>query len=297
MNAKVIILMVCLFSLVSCSGDWHDERVVSSPPVISNAVKAEKNERILISLAEQYPNSDYDAIMKEAAKVHCYSGKSLAYLGASLVNLPECDLARYMVEKAFGCEVTAYGHGGYGYASSQNLQDYARNMNQHDVYIIWGTTNDYSLDVSVGGSSDYTEEDGYDESKLNTACGGMNYVIVQARRINPKAIVLGYSTVKIFNGLRLDGSMRNSAHTNLAGYHFFDYVDAQLACFERQNVPCLNVWDWEYFTHSNWTDHYQEDGTHLLYSGYFFLAMEHIKFLTKIAHNDFDMGVTVRTHV
>ena len=280
MKKNLLLLLLSCFALTACHNDLDEfeyNPLPNQPSVDSVQIK---NESVLKELLAKYPDTEYNQVMNEARTVDYFKGKTIGYLGASLVNLPECGLARYIVEKAFGCSVKYYGHGGYGYAAKNNLQGYARDMGKHDVYVIWGTTNDYSLDVPVGSPTDYTEEDGYDESKLNTACGGMNYAIAQARRINPDALILGYSTVKMFNGIRLDGSMRSSTHTNGAGYHFFDYVDAQLACFKRAGIPCLNVWDWEYFTHGNWSDFYMKDGTHMKHSGYFFLAMQHVKFLT-----------------
>lgn len=282
MKKTLLLLLLSCFALTGCDKVMDD--VENDSPENGTNINSvtNKDEAVLKNLLHKYSDVEYNKVMADARKVDYFKGKSVAYLGASLVNLPECSMARFIVEKGLGCSITHYGHGGYGYAAKNNLQGYARNMGKHDVYIIWGTTNDYSLDVPIGSPTDYTEADGFDESKLNTACGGMNYAIAQARRINPDALILGYTTVKMFNGVRLDGSMRSSTYTNGAGYHFYDYVDAQLACFERANIPCLNVWDWEFFNHSNWTDFYMKDGTHMQKSGYFFLALEHLKFLVKM---------------
>ena len=286
-----VLLLMALTGLVSCDQEWDDSADSTVLPHSSTTETTDEREKVLQELLAKYPNTAYAELMAEAAKVTYYRGKSVAYFGASLVNLPECALARYVVEKALGCHITNYGHGGYGYAAPNNLQGYARNMGQHDIYIFWGTTNDYSLNVPVGQPTDYTEEDGYDVTKLKTACGGMNYAIAQARRINPDALLLGYSTVKMFNGVRLDGSLRTSKHTNKVGAHFYDYVDAQLACFKRADIPCLNVWDWDFFTHGNWSEYYMADGTHMQHGGYFFLSMQHLKFLIKMAKDDHVTGI------
>ena len=43
----------------------------------------------------------------------------------------------------------------------------------YDIYIIWCSTNDI-WGNPIGTSSDYTGDDGFDERKLATQCGGLN---------------------------------------------------------------------------------------------------------------------------
>ena len=284
MKMKIVslLLLSCGMSmlLVSCDDD-NDGYIAPDVPEMSEVVV--KEDTIISQLVEKYPDTEYDKLLAEAATVVNYRGKSIGYLGASLVNLPECNVAKRLVGKALGCKVTSYGHGGYGYAAEHNLQPYARYIGNHDIYVIWGTTNDYFLDVPVGDPKDFTAEDGYNSAKLNTVCGGMNYAIAEIRKSHPDALILAYTTTKVFNLDVLDGSVRPDKHVNKVGKHFYDYVDAQLAVCKRAGIPCLNVWDWDGFRHRNWQEFYMRDGVHLQHSGYFMLGMEHLKFLIDIA--------------
>ena len=278
MNILCSFILGLGLSMLMVSCDDEKDNLVNPPlPVVPEELT--KEDSIINQLVEKYPDTEFNKLMAEAKTVDKYRGKSIGYLGASLVNLPECNVGKRLIWQALGCTVTSYGHGGYGYAAKHNLQPYAKYIGDHDIYVIWGTTNDYFLNVPVGSPKDFTAEDGYDPAKLKTVCGGMNYAIAEIRKSHPKALILAYTTTKVFNLDVLDGSVRPDKHVNNVGKHFYDYVDAQLAVCKRAGIPCLNVWDWNGFRHKNWQEFYMRDGVHLQHSGYFMLGMQHLRFL------------------
>ena len=59
----------------------------------------------------------------------------------------------------------------------------------YDIYIIWCSTNDI-WGNPIGTSSDYTGDDGFDERKLTTQCGGLNYCIKTIQQHAPSAKIL-----------------------------------------------------------------------------------------------------------
>jgi hypothetical protein len=68
-----------------------------------------------------------------------------------------------------------------------------------DIYILWASTNDYTNHRAVGTYTDYTEFDSYDEGKLLTQAGGINYCIKKIYELNPNAIIYFFTSSKDFN--------------------------------------------------------------------------------------------------
>lgn len=106
-------------------------------------------------------------------------GKSIGVFGGSLSVNPESETAKSIWKKMLGVTVTTYGVGGAGFSSLQgtSIQQQVDGAAVHDIYILWCSTNDYNGNRECGEWSDYTELDSYDESKLVTQCGGINYCI------------------------------------------------------------------------------------------------------------------------
>jgi len=90
-----------------------------------------------------------------------------------------------------------YAHGGYGFSSLQgSIQNLADDADVCDYYILWASTNDITNQRECGQYTDYTEYDSYDESKLTTQCGGINYCIKTLRDKNPNCVIMFISTMK-----------------------------------------------------------------------------------------------------
>ncbi len=109
----------------------------------------------------------------------------------------------------------------------------------YDIYIIWCSTNDI-WGNPIGTSSDYTGDDGFDERKLATQCGGLNYCIKTIQQHAPSAKILLFASLKSFT------DSYGYSRTGLSKYNpprrMCDYVDAQTECAERFSVPVLNLW-------------------------------------------------------
>lgn len=109
----------------------------------------------------------------------------------------------------------------------------------YDIYIIWCSTNDI-WGNPIGTSSDYTGDDGFDERKLATQCGGLNYCIKTIQQHAPSAKILLFASLKSFT------DSYGYSRTGLSKYNpprrMCDYVDAQIECAERFSVPVLNLW-------------------------------------------------------
>ncbi len=108
-----------------------------------------------------------------------------------------------------------------------------------DVYVIWCSTNDI-WGSPIGQSWDYTDEDGFDEQKLLTQCGGLNYVIKTIQSQSPNARILIFASLKYF------GSQYGYSKTGETRYNpprrMWDYVEMQIDCAQRFSLPVLNLW-------------------------------------------------------
>ena len=93
-------------------------------------------------------------------------GKSVAVFGGSLSVNRESQAAKLMWREYLNMQVTDYGHGGYGFSSLQgSILDQVNRAKEHDIYILWASTNDYTNNREPGTPQDYTEADGFDKSK------------------------------------------------------------------------------------------------------------------------------------
>ncbi|WP_242693454.1 SGNH/GDSL hydrolase family protein [Sabulibacter ruber] len=129
-------------------------------------------------------------------------GKSVAVFGGSVSVIPESDSAKSMWRKSLGMRITNYGVPGAGFSSLQgkSVQKQVDEAGVFDIYILWASTNDYTNHRDIGSYTDYTEFDGYDQSKLTTQAGGINYCIKRIYEKNPRAIIYFFTSSKAFNG-------------------------------------------------------------------------------------------------
>lgn len=128
-------------------------------------------------------------------------GKSVAVFGGSVSVIPDSDIAKRMWEERLGMRITNYGVGGAGFSSLQgkSLQQQVDEAGVFDIYILWASTNDYTNKREVGSYTDYTEFDNFDEGKLTTQAGGINYCIKKIYELNPRAKIYFFTSSKAFN--------------------------------------------------------------------------------------------------
>lgn len=127
-------------------------------------------------------------------------GKSVAVFGESVSVIPESKSAKDLWRENLKLIVTDYGIPGAGFSSLQgkSMQQQINEAVISDIYILWASTNDYTNRREVGSYIDYSEFDGYDENKLTTQAGGINYCIKKIYEINPKAIIYFFTSSKAF---------------------------------------------------------------------------------------------------
>lgn len=161
-------------------------------------------------------------------------GKSVAVFGGSVSVIPVSDSAKNLWKKYLGMTVTNYGVPGAGFSSLQgkSLQQQVDEAGVFDIYILWASTNDYTGHRAVGNYTDYTEFDNYDQAKLITQAGGINYCIKKIYEKNPHAVIYFFTSSKAF--------------VNRGGYDPFcpqgmnEYVEMQKKVCELHGIPFLD---------------------------------------------------------
>lgn len=199
-------------------------------------------------------------------------GKSVAVFGGSVSVIPESESAKILWKERLGMSVTNYGVPGAGFSSLQgkSLQQQVDEAGVFDIYILWASTNDYTNDREVGTYTDYTEFDGYDEVKLTTQAGGINYCIKRIYEKNPDAIIYFFTSSKAFN--------------DRGGYDPFHqegmvrYVKIQEEICELHGIPYLDQFTMGGFNIYN-KDLYYSDPIHMNAMGYKRLGELQVAFL------------------
>jgi len=221
------------------------------------------------------------ALMQKVARKCQFSqnrGKSVAVFGGSLSVNKESQAAKIMWREYLNMHVTDYGHGGYGFSSLQgSILDQVNRARKHDIYILWASTNDYTNNREPGTPQDYTEADGFDETKLVTQCGGLNYCIRKLRAKNPAATIYVFGSLPFW--WNSGGYDATSTETNQTGHNFGYYVELQRQVAEQQGVlffdqfrlPCLNL--------DTKARYYLGDNLHMNYNGYANVGLYQLYFL------------------
>lgn len=205
-------------------------------------------------------------------------GKTVAVFGGSLSVNKESQAAKLMWRQYLNMNVTDYGHGGYGFSSLQgSVIDQVKRAKKHDIYILWASTNDFTNNREPGLPDDYTEADGFDETKLTTQCGGLNFCIRHLRQLNPKATIYVFGALPFW---RNSGCYDpQSQEVNQTGHNFYYYVDLQrqvaeqqgIAFFDQFSLPILNINTKSIF--------YLGDDLHMNYNGYANVGLYQLYFL------------------
>lgn len=199
-------------------------------------------------------------------------GKTIAVFGGSLSVNKESDAAKQIWADQLGATVTTYGVGGAGFSSLQGhtLQQQVREAGVYDIYVLWASTNDYNNSRECGEWSDYTEYDNYDESKLVTQCGGINYCIKTLLEKNPRARIYFFTSLRFFS--KEEGYNPFSQKTNDTGKNFAAYVEAQKKCCQHYGIPVLDQFSIQGVNLFNYTEYYKADRLHMNEDGYRFIG-------------------------
>jgi len=161
-------------------------------------------------------------------------GKSVAVFGGSVSVIPASDSAKSMWEERLGMNITNFGVGGAGFSSLQgkSLQQQVDEAGVYDIYILWASTNDYTNKRNVGSYTDYTEFDNFDEAKLTTQAGGINYCIKKIYELNPSAKIYFFTSSKAFND--------RGAYDPHVTDGMVRHVDMQKQICELHGIPYLD---------------------------------------------------------
>lgn len=167
---------------------------------------------------------------------HKNYGKSIAVFGGSLSVLKESEAAKQIWADQLHSTVTTYGVGGAGFSRLQghSLQQQVREAGIHDIYVLWASTNDFTNNRAIGSWSDYTAEDNYNEERLDTQCGGINYCIKTLLEKNPLR--------KSISSLRSD-SLRAKRATILSPAKAMQAATTSPnMCRRRRNAAAISVY-------------------------------------------------------
>ena len=207
-------------------------------------------------------------------------GKKVAVFGGSLSVCDESDVAKQMWADLLGVTVDTYGVGGAGFSSLQGytLQKQVDMAGVYDVYILWASTNDFTNNRECGNWTDYTEADGYDESRLVTQCGGINYCIRKLMEKNPEAEIYFFTGFRFFSSEA--GHNPFSEQANATGLNFAAYVQAQKDCCAHYGISVLDQFNIQGINDFNYKLYYKPDSLHLTEEGYRRLAPMQVDFLS-----------------
>lgn len=199
-------------------------------------------------------------------------GKSVAVFGGSVSVIPESDSAKKLWEDYLGMTITNYGVPGAGFSSLQgkSMQQQVDEAGVFDIYILWASTNDYTNNRANGSYTDYTEFDNYDEDKLTTQAGGINYCIKKIYEINPKAIIYFFTSSKAFND--------RGAYDPFYPKGMVEYVAMQKKISELHGIPVLDQFLLGGYNSYN-KDLYYRDAIHMNELGYKKIGELQVSFL------------------
>ena len=188
--------------------------------------------------------------------------------GGSLSVKKESDAAKQIWADLLNAQVITYGVGGAGFSSEQgySLQQQVDTAGLYDVYVLWASTNDFNGGRECGTWRDYSEYDGFDESRLTTQCGGINYCIRKLREKNPRARIYFFTSLRFFR--RDSGFNPYSTDGNATGLNFAEYVRAQIECCRLHGVPVLDQFSIQDIDRGNCAEFYLPDMLHMNQEGY-----------------------------
>ena len=188
-------------------------------------------------------------------------GKSVAVFGGSVSVIPASNIAKNMWKEKLGMRVTNFGVGGAGFSSLQgkSLQQQVDEAGVFDIYILWASTNDYTNNREVGSYTDFTEFDDFDQEKLVTQAGGINYCIKKIYEINPNAQIYFFTSSKAFND--------SGAYDPFTENGMVEHVNMQKKICQLHGIPYLDQFTLGGYNIYN-KDLYYTDPIHMNEDGY-----------------------------
>ena len=206
-------------------------------------------------------------------------GKTIGVFGGSHSVREESQAAKDLWRQKLNVTITDYGVSGAGFSSLQgtSIQTQVDGAASKDIYILWGSTNDFRNSRECGTWKDYTAEDSYDESKRVTQCGGINYCIKKLMTINPLAQIYFFLPMRFYS--RDSGHNPFSTDTNTTGKTFWEYIEAMKECCEHYGIPVLDQFNFQGVNDFNYTNYFQSDELHLKASGYELIGWVQAEFL------------------
>ena len=212
--------------------------------------------------------------------------QTIALFGGSFSVIPASNVATDFWAEQLNAEITKYGVGGAGFSNKtqqegkhiqwQIDQACAPEAPVYDTYILWASTNDFNQANTLSGDPwDYTEYDGFDASKLQTQCGGINYCIKRIREKAPKARILFMTSTKCFSA---PGSGTNINYQGPEG-GMNVFVAKQMLCCQAAGVPFLDLFTLPPFSDSNFETFTESDHLHLNAKGYEAIRDLQVKFI------------------
>lgn len=212
--------------------------------------------------------------------------QTIALFGGSFSVIPASDTATDYWAEQLDAKITKYGVGGAGFSNKtqwdgQHIQwqidkACASDAPVYDTYILWASTNDFNQVNDLSGDPwDYTEYDGFDVSKLETQCGGINYAIKCIREKAPEAQILFITSTKCFTSI---GAGTDPAYSGeQTGMNSF--VAKQILCCQLAGVPFLDLFSLAPFDENNFTEYCDSDNLHLNAKGYEAIRDLQVKFI------------------
>ena len=215
-------------------------------------------------LAAQKPEPEKHILRPRKGKIT----QRIAVFGGSLSVNKESDAAKQIWADRLQAEVTTYGVGGAGFSVDQgcSVQKQVDQAGIYDVYVLWASTNDYTNSRPCGSWQDYTALDGYDEKKLHTQCGGINYCIKTILEKNPKAKIYFFTSLRFFS--QEAGHNPFSNQPNKTGRTFAQYIQAQKDCCAYYGIPVLDQFSLQGINEFNYGEYYLQDKLHMNEEGY-----------------------------
>lgn len=205
-------------------------------------------------------------------------GISVGVFGGSHTCYEFSDTYYDILKKYLLLDITVYGVGGASYSNlRQSIQSQVDNAEPKDLYILWGTTNDFNSECPLGSVTDYTCIDNWNEEKLSTQCGGTNYAIKKLREINPECKIIFMGAMKFF--VNNKGYDNKSKNTNSTGKTYREYIEAQKLCAQNAGVPFFDSYSIIPFNKSNYAYYYLEDRLHFRATAYQNIAYYHLEFI------------------
>ena len=210
-----------------------------------------------------------------ACNTHNNHKQTIALFGGSFSVIEASNVATDYWAEQLNAEITKYGVGGAGFSNrsqwdGQHIQwqiDQACTPEApvYDTYILWASTNDFNQCNTLSGDAwDYTEYDGFDASKLETQCGGINYAIKRIREKAPKARILFMTSTKCFSAPGSGTNINYQGPEN--GMNLF--VAKQMLCCRAAGVPFLDLFTIPPFNEGNFEEFTESDHLHLNAKGY-----------------------------